>query len=32
MMDVAEEVAAKDFQYRMTIIDKAWDGIGHWHA
>jgi hypothetical protein len=32
MLDVAEEVAAKDFQYRMTIIDKAWDGIGDWYA
>jgi hypothetical protein len=32
MLDMAEEVAAKDFQYRMTIIDKAWDGIGDWYA
>ena len=32
MLDLAEEVAAKDFQYRMTIIDKAWDGIGDWYA
>jgi hypothetical protein len=32
MLVVAEELAAKDFGYRMNIIDKAWDGIGHWYA
>jgi hypothetical protein len=32
MLEIAEEVAAPNFQYRMNIIDKAWDGIGHWHA